>query len=200
MHPPIARPTPTALPRRAALALLPAPLLVSIQRPASAAVDPPSSRYTSSKHWSVAPPPGWTLMDKPGADALWVPPTGGRASLGVTVSPVRLQRLDAFGDLEAVGARLLGAEAKKDGYIDARLLASTAAPRPGTSDPIFAYEYELTTTRAHKVVATAVAVQDGTLFTVTGLAPCAKGGACDPNDATLAELRAAVASFAVDAA
>lgn len=190
-------PPPVAATRRHAVAaLLTTPLLAA--RPSTAAEAAPA-RYTSPKHWSVTPPPGWQLTDKPGADALWVPPTGGRASLGVTVSPVRLQRLADFGDVDAVGAKLLGAEAKKDGYIDARLLASSSTPRASSSgDYVYAYEYELTNTRAHKVVATAVAVQDGTLFTVTGLAPCAKGGACDPDDATLAALRAAVTSFAVE--
>lgn len=185
-----------APPRRHALAaLVAAPLLTA--RPV-AAQDADTARYTSPKHWAVTPPPGWVLTDKPGADALWVPPTGGRASLGVTVSPVRLDRLDAFGDVDAVGERLLGAEARKDGWIASTLTSARRAGRRGTSDPLYAYEYELTTTRAHKVVATAVAVQGGTLFTVTGLAPCPKGGACDAGDATLAALRAAVASFEVE--
>ena len=190
-----APPAPT---RRHALALLLAtPLATTPPRPTHAA-EAATGRYTSPKHWAVAPPPGWLLTDKPGADAFWVPPTGGRASLGVTVSPVRLQRLADFGDVGAVGDRLLAAEAKKDGYINARLITSTSSPRPGTPDPLYAYEYELTTTRAHKVVATGVAVEGGVLYTVTGLAPCVKGGDCDPADATLAALRGSVASFEVE--
>lgn len=191
----VTAPLPT---RRRTLALLLAtPLATTLPRPTHAA-EAISSRYTSPKHWSVTPPPGWLHTDKPGADALWVPPTGGRASLGVTVSPVRLQRLADFGDVEAVGVKLLTAEAKKDGYIDARLITSASTPRTNTPDPLYAYEYELATTRAHKVVATGVAVEGGVLFTVTGLAPCVKGGECDPADATLAALRAAVATFEVD--
>ena len=110
---------------------------------------------------------------------------------------MRLQSLTQFGDVDYVGGRLLAAEAAKDGYIDATLLSSSSSPRPD-GDTAYTYAYELTTTRAHKVVVSRVAVRGGTLFTATGMAPCAKGGACDPQDGVLAALRAAVTSFEVE--
>lgn len=48
-------------------------------------------------------------MDKAGADSLFRDPSKKSTNVGVTVYPVRIASLDQFGDLQAVGERLLGA-------------------------------------------------------------------------------------------
>lgn len=48
-----------------------------------------------------------------GADVLFVEPRSKGADVGITVSPVRIASLEQFGDLAAVGDRLLAAERSK---------------------------------------------------------------------------------------
>jgi hypothetical protein len=48
-----------------------------------------------------------------GADVLFEDPARRSTSVGVTVSPVRVASIEQFGDLQAVGKRLLDAERKK---------------------------------------------------------------------------------------
>ncbi len=48
-----------------------------------------------------------------GADVLFVEPADKAGDIGVTVSPVRIKSLEQFGDLTAVGDRLLAAERSK---------------------------------------------------------------------------------------
>jgi hypothetical protein len=48
-----------------------------------------------------------------GADVLFVEPASKAGDIGVTVSPVRIKSLEQFGDLTAVGDRLLAAERSK---------------------------------------------------------------------------------------
>ena len=53
------------------------------------------------------------LAGKAGADVLFVDPARKSSTLGVTVSPVRVDSLDAFGNLDSIAARLLQAERAK---------------------------------------------------------------------------------------
>lgn len=48
-----------------------------------------------------------------GADILFEDPERRSTSVGVTVSPVRVASIEQFGDLQAVGQRLLQAEQEK---------------------------------------------------------------------------------------
>lgn len=58
-------------------------------------------------------PPHCGTAGKAGADVLFVDPQRKSSTLGVTVSPVRVDSLDAFGDLDTVASRLLQAERAK---------------------------------------------------------------------------------------
>jgi hypothetical protein len=53
------------------------------------------------------------IAGKAGADVLFVDPERKSTTVGVTVSPVRIASLAQFGDVAAVGQRLLGAERAK---------------------------------------------------------------------------------------
>lgn len=50
---------------------------------------------------------------KAGADVLFEDPARKSSTLGVTVNPIRVDSLEAFGDLDAVASRLLQAEKAK---------------------------------------------------------------------------------------
>ena len=50
---------------------------------------------------------------KSGADVLFLDPARKSTTVGVTVSPVRITSLESFGDVAAVGKRLLDAERAK---------------------------------------------------------------------------------------
>ena len=65
------------------------------------------------KTYTLQRPKNWEQVDKAGADALFKAPNLKSTDLGVTVSPIRIQRLDQLGDVTAVGDRLLAAERKK---------------------------------------------------------------------------------------
>jgi len=61
------------------------------------------------------------LLRAAGADVLFEDPGRRSTSVGVTVSPVRVASIEQFGDLEAVGQRLLDAERKKVGGVPRRI-------------------------------------------------------------------------------
>ena len=67
--------------------------------------------------WHPSRYPGGACLSKPlfgpGADVLFVEPRSKAADVGITVSPIRIRSLEQFGDLAAVGNRLLSAERSK---------------------------------------------------------------------------------------
>ena len=67
----------------------------------------------SKKSYNLQRPSEWEQVEKAGADALFKAPNLRSTDLGVTVSPVRIKRLEQLGDVETVGNRLLAAEKKK---------------------------------------------------------------------------------------
>ena len=208
---------------------------------AAAANEAGNELYSSPKGFSLLPPRGWLLKSKPGADVLFASPRNPRATIGVTTAPVRLAALSDFGSVAEVADRLLGAELAKDGCLSATLRLSSEGEVPSewrsgpgpdapsssppsspssTSSPssppssLYYFEYELLTTRAHKVVVVAVGVSGRTLFIANGFAPCAKGDgtACPPlslppsspsaedddqPSSILAELRRSVSTFSI---
>lgn len=65
--------------------------------------------------FSLSLPASFEMKEKAGATALFEDPDRRSTSVGVTVNPVRVPSLSAFGSLEDVGAKLLGAEKAKVG-------------------------------------------------------------------------------------
>jgi len=132
--------TPARVTRRHAAAGL---LLATASAAAAAALPPPASAapaavagpaapsapaaagyYADARQaYALAPPAGWELKKKAGADALWEDPARRSSSLGVTVAPVRVASLASFGPLAAVGERLLGAERAKDSTLSVTMLS-----------------------------------------------------------------------------
>lgn len=210
-------------------------LLTAAPPPAAEAAEEENSEiFSSPKGFSLTPPKAWLLKPKPGADVLFASPLNSRATIGITTAPVRLDALADFGTVTEVADRLLGAELAKDGCLAATLRLSSGGEvpaewrrslssnpssspsSPSSSSSLYYFEYELLTTRAHKVVVVAVGVAGRTLFIFNGFAPCAKGKGKDGADtcpplspqgdessgddapsATLDEIRRSVSTFAI---
>jgi PsbP len=75
--------------------------------------------YVNQKQgYSIQLPIGWTAKQKAGADALFEDPDAKSTNIGITVNPVRVASLDAFGDINKVADKLLEAERQKVGSIE----------------------------------------------------------------------------------
>jgi len=140
-------------------------------------------------------PAGWERVEKAGATLLFRDPGYKGNTLGVTVNPVKLQKLSDFGSVEDVGERLLGVEKQKDGFVGVELLRSGARGGAGEGSPIvYEYDYRLDNIHVKKRFLCAVTVADGTMFIVQGAVKQPKEGA--PINTELEELVAqAVRSF-----
>ena len=84
-----------------------------------------------------APPAPATQVDKAGADSLFQDPAKKSTSVGVTVYPVMISRLEEFGSLESVGDKLLGAGARPKAVCLARGASAQQqrAPSPAPAPP-----------------------------------------------------------------
>lgn len=148
------------------------------------------------QRYSLAVPSGWEKKEKAGADVLFEDPSRRSTSVGVTVSPVRVESIQQFGTLEAVGRRLLDAEAKKESTLDVAIVGeSERSGRAGAL--LYAYEYELSSTRGRKRIVNTVTITGSKLYILNGQYKCDKE-ACGPDEATqqaLGALRAVASSF-----
>jgi hypothetical protein len=82
---------------------------------------------SDAQRYSLSVPAGWEKKDKAGADTLFLDPDRKSTNVGVTVSPVRVESIEQFGSLEAVGRRLMDTEAKKVGAGPTALLLCCSA-------------------------------------------------------------------------
>eukprot|EP01025_Chloroclados_australasicus_P016018 TRINITY_DN17835_c0_g1_i1.p1 TRINITY_DN17835_c0_g1~~TRINITY_DN17835_c0_g1_i1.p1 ORF type:complete len:242 (-),score=17.09 TRINITY_DN17835_c0_g1_i1:245-970(-) len=118
-------------------------------------------------------PQEWEKKDKAGADVLFEFPQRRSTSVGVTVTPVRVNSLSEFGTMEAAGDRLMKIERAKDGVMDVRLLDQQTFQQ---QNPIYFYEYEENSTRGRKVVLNCVTIVDRKLYILNGQHKCEKSG------------------------
>ncbi|CAG9460546.1 unnamed protein product [Pedinophyceae sp. YPF-701] len=154
--------------------------------------------FQSSKGYTIEVPEGWEIKDKAGADILLVNPSRSSTTVGVTVSPVRINTLKSFGTTDEVGERLIAAERAKDGTLGAELLSSGS--RQGTGGvPVYDYTYAVDSTRGLKRISTTVTIADRKLFIANGQFKCDKERGCDAEGAAEAieQMTAAVRSLAL---
>ncbi|BDA46952.1 PsbP domain-containing protein 2, chloroplastic [Coccomyxa sp. Obi] len=156
--------------------------------------------YTSPKQdYKFQIPSDWQKTDKSGADVLFVEPSGKAGDIGVTVSPVRIKSLEQFGDLKAVGDRLLAAESSKESTESVELVSSSSR-RGEKGTLIYTYDYILDTTRGKKRIVSTVAVAGQKLYIINGTIKCSKSGlGCSPvgGPDIVASVQAASRSFDV---
>ncbi|KAI8468151.1 MAG: PsbP-domain-containing protein [Monoraphidium minutum] len=149
-----------------------------------------------AQQYSLSVPRDWERKEKAGADILFEDPARRSTNVGVTVSPVRVESIDKFGSLGAVGARLLETEAKKDSTLDVKLVSE--AQRSGSGGALlYDYEYELSSTRGRKRIVNTVSITGSRLFILNGQFKCDKEACGDDADTqgALDTLRRVAASF-----
>ncbi|GBF90784.1 psbP domain-containing protein, chloroplastic-like [Raphidocelis subcapitata] len=200
----------------AACGTLAAAAVALLGRPGAVAAEALVPYVNAAQHYSLAVPEGWERKGKAGADVLFEDPEKRSTSVGVTVSPVRVESIEQFGSLEAVGQRLLDTEAKKESTLDVRLV-SESSRRGANGALLYDYEYELSSTRGRKRIVNTVSITGSKLYILNGQFKCAKeaceagssggedGGAADASSAdagggeataaALAALRGVAASF-----
>lgn len=69
--------------------------------------------YQSNTGYQIQKPAAWSSKQKAGAEILFSDPNNRSTTVGVTVNPVRVSSLAAFGGREDVSEKLLAAEKKK---------------------------------------------------------------------------------------
>ena len=153
---------------------------------------------TNNFHLSY--PTEWVLEKKAGATALFKNPSVKYASIGVTVTPVRIDSLKEFGSLEDIGAKLVEAESKKQTTVPGGTFMERQSERESvdTKTTFYEYEYRLITTHGNKRVYNYVGVRDRTLFIVNAQAyEIEEGGESEADEKTRALYREVGRSFDV---
>eukprot|EP00850_Spirogloea_muscicola_P004520 SM000019S05064 [mRNA] locus=s19:735552:736714:- [translate_table: standard] len=108
-------------------------------------------------------PARWEKVDKAGATLLFEDPLDRKRSLGVVVTPVRIDSLRQFGSLDVVAGKLIEAEKKKQSTNDASIIAM-GERETGDGVPLYTLEYALDSSRGIKRTLTAVTIASRKLF------------------------------------
>jgi hypothetical protein len=126
----------------------------------------------ASNNFHLSYPKRWSLEKKAGATALFKNPDVKYASIGVTVTPVRIDSLKEFGSLEDIGQKLVRAESQKQTTVPGGTFMERQSERESvdTKTTFYEYEYRLITTHGNKRVYNYVGVRDRTLFIVNAQA------------------------------
>lgn len=144
--------------------------------------------------YHIQRPEAWSQIGKAGADVLFEDVQRKSSKLGVTVSPIRVDSLEAFGDLDNVAARLLAAEKAKESTTGVELLRQ--ATRKGQSGvTIYDFEYELDSTRGRKRILNTVAISRRQLYIVNGAAKCDRNICDGAAEAAMQLMRLSADSF-----
>lgn len=173
-------------------------LAVISSEPAHAEADAAVKFVSSKNGYELQLPVAWESKGKAGADALFENPARKSTNVGVTVSPVRVNAIADFGDVQAVGDRLLAAERDKESTLDVQLLRKTSR-RLDSGATLYDYEYELDSTRGRKRILNSVTIVKSKLYILNAQHKCEKEGCSDADNAAVAELRRIADSFSVAA-
>ena len=116
--------------------------------------------------YTVTPPPGFVKGGKPLKTHLDevnfnLPDVRGY-TLGITVDPVRIKRIQEFGTPEEVAARVVTAEVNRDGVFEV-----TLAKDPKDSGECYDIEYISDGKRGTKRFVTRIYIKDGFLYVLT---------------------------------
>lgn len=141
-------------------------------------------------------PTSWEQTGKAGADVLFEDPIRRSTSVGVTISPVRVQSIIEFGSLEDVGQKLLRAEKIKESTLGVEMLVESAR-KGAKSALLYTYEYELNSTRGRKRVINTVTIYQSKLYILNAAYKCDKEACSAAAEEPLAQLRTVARSFDV---
>ncbi|OAE34224.1 hypothetical protein AXG93_1099s1030 [Marchantia polymorpha subsp. ruderalis] len=108
-------------------------------------------------------PAVWKKVDKPGATVFFEDPEIRGNNIGVTVNPVRIASLKAFGTVDDVTEKLIQAERDKPSTKDMQVIR-VQEKQLLKDTPLYTLEYTLDTSRGSKRVLTAVTVSGYKLY------------------------------------
>lgn len=148
-----------------------------------------------ANHYHLRVPSDWDRKQKAGADVLFEDPADRSTSVGITVNPVRVSSIDAFGDLSLVGNRLLEAENKKESTLSTSMLQQAVRKGEGGATLYF-YEYDLDSTRGRRRIMNTVTIVNSQLYIVNATLKC-KDSSDDSTLRTIGTLRQISDSFDV---
>jgi hypothetical protein len=139
---------------------------------------------------------GWKEDSKPGS-TFYITDGSlfGSNSVGVTVNPVKVRTLSAFGTVDDVWDKLRGAEDAKESTKSVELLQSSELKAQGGKAGMFRYEYVLDSTRGRKHIFNTVVITGGQLYILN--AQC-KDKDTDESRALAADLQRTWDSFVVN--
>ncbi|KAL7544064.1 hypothetical protein ACHAXR_013568 [Thalassiosira sp. AJA248-18] len=142
----------------------------------TSATQQPSEPYTRTPSpndkfkfgYTVTPPPSFVAGNKPlktHLDEINFSPEGIRGyTLGITVDPVRIKNIQAFGTPEEVAARVVTAEINRDGVFTVTLAKD---PTEDTAAGCYDIEYISDGKRGTKRFVTRIYIKDGFLYVLT---------------------------------
>ena len=128
----------------------------------------------SSDQSEVLTPTPVYPADKAGTDVFLLNGARSSTNIGITILPVRINRLEDFGTVEQVADRLIQAEKAKEGQLFVELVSTNVHQEGDTT--FYDIEYDVDGTRGKKRFATRVAILDRKLFIANGQYKCGKGG------------------------
>lgn len=159
------------------LLLLPlAPAIASDEAATAGATPGPPGPYTRAPSpgdkfqfgYTVTPPPSFVASNKPlktHLDEINFSPPGVRGyTVGITVDPVRISRIQEFGTPEEVAARVVTAEVNRDGVFDVTLVKD---PKEDASAGCYDIEYISDGKRGTKRFVTRIYIDGGFLYVLT---------------------------------
>ena len=131
-----------------------------------------TSYSDASNNFRLTYPKDWSIEKKAGATALFKNPNVKYASIGVTVTPVRIDSLKEFGSLDDIGQKLVQAESQKQTTVPGGTFMErqSECKSVDTKTTFYEYEYRLITTHGNKRIYNYVGVKDKTLFIVNAQA------------------------------
>lgn len=141
-------------------------------------------------------PADWDAKDKAGAVVLFEDPSRRSTSIGITVNPVKVSRIEDFGGVKDVGEKLLDAERRKDGFLSASLV-SESSHSGAAGATLYEYEYELESTRGRKRILNTVTIFNSRLYILNGAYKCDKEGCTPEALGSVQRLRDIAATFDV---
>lgn len=137
---------------------------------------------SADEGYRIQRPSGWEQVNKAGADVLFRDPQVKKATLGVTVLPVRIATLREFGSLEQVAEKLVSAERAKESTLGVRMVSSVQ--RDTGNGAAYDFLYQLDSTRGRSTIAASVTIVNSKLYIVNGTVPCWERGCDDLGAAT----------------
>ena len=157
-----------------------------------------AERVDDQFSYRLAYPDDWKDGSKPVKthlhELLLSSPTGRGVKLGVTVDPVKIDSLEAFGTLEQTTERVLGVERGRDGVKEVLLRANAAEVSEG-QPTYYTINYVTDSSRGTKVFCCKYCIANKRLYVLQAQANV---DAFDSDEAVRDVLRDLVKSFRVD--